>query len=327
MLNIHEKEPMKTMTVICPVFNEAGIIESFYRELKAVLDELRDSYASSILFVLDRSSDGTFEVLERLSKEDESVQVLALSTRFGHQMSLLAGIDHCNSDIAIMMDSDLQHPPSLIPTLLARYEEGHDVVFTTREDSPDLGALKQGTSRLFYRLINKISDIPIQESAADYRLISRRVVKLFQTQIRERNQFLRGLFSWIGFKSVAVPFTVAERVGGTSKYSLGRLLRFAADGVVSFSKKPLQAAIIVGLAIAALGFGLTILTVIQYLMTNSWPPGWATLVILMSAFSSVQLVFLGIIGEYIGAIFDEVKARPHYIVEDALNLKALDAIR
>lgn len=314
---------MKTLTVICPVYNEEAVIELFYEELKTVLNALKEDYACTILFVMDQGTDGTLDILRSISESDERVQVLAMSGRFGHQMSLLAGIDHCQSDVAIMMDSDLQHPPALIPTLLAKYEQGHDVVYTHREDNPDIGVVKQSVSRLFYRFINLISDIPIRESSADFRLVSRRVLRIFQTEIRERNQFLRGLFGWIGFNSAVVSFRVQDRRAGQSKYSLARLVRFGADGVVSFSKKPLQAAILVGLCFAGFGFVLTVLTFVQYFLYSSWPPGWATLVILMSVFSSTQLVFLGILGEYIGAIFDEVKGRPHYIVSEGLNIRPL----
>jgi len=310
---------MKTLTIVCPVYNEEEIIEAFYTELKDVLLNLEGAYRSKIIFVVDRGKDATLDILRRIARSDRSVLVLALSSRFGHQMSLLAGIDHCDSDAVVMMDSDLQHPPALIPRLLQEFEKGHDIVYTLRQDSPETGFLKRTTSKLFYRLINRISKVPISESAADFRLISRRVAELFQNQIRERNQFLRGLFSWVGFKSTGVPFEVRRRTAGRSKYSVGRMVRFATDGVISFSKRPLEAAILVGLAFAALGFLLAVITVIQYFLYSSLPPGWATLVILLSLFNGIQLVFMGIIGEYIGAIFDEVKARPHYIVEEKIN--------
>jgi glycosyltransferase involved in cell wall biosynthesis len=310
---------VKTLTVVCPVYNEEEIIEAFYTELKDVLLSLEGAYQSKIIFVVDRGKDATLDILKRIARSDHSVLVLALSSRFGHQMSLLAGIDHCDSDAIVMMDSDLQHPPALIPRLLQEFEKGHDIVYTLRQDSPETGFLKRTTSKLFYRLINCISKVPISESAADFRLISRRVAELFQNQIRERNQFMRGLFSWVGFKRTGVPFEVGKRAAGRSKYSVGRMVRFATDGVVSFSKRPLQAAILLGLAFAAFGFLLIVITVIQYFLYRSLPPGWATLVILLSLFNGIQLVFMGIIGEYIGAIFDEVKARPHYIVEEKIS--------
>jgi dolichol-phosphate mannosyltransferase len=309
---------MKTLTVVSPVYEEEQVIEGFYDELKSVLSSLV-GYEATILFVVDRSTDDTLDILERIALADRSVKVLSLSSRFGHQMSLLAGIDHADSDALIMMDSDLQHPSSLIPTLLARFEEGYDIVFTVREGGEGAGFLKRLTSRLFYRLINKVSEVPILEGAADFRLVSRKVAYVFQTGIRERNQFLRGLFAWIGFRSVGVSFQSRNRGGGQSKFSWGRLFRFAAHGVVSFSKQPLQAAIYLGVSFALLGFLLALLTFVEYFTHRSWPPGWATIAILIPTFSGIQLIFLGVLGQYIGAIFDEVKGRPHYIVERKIN--------
>ncbi len=312
---------MRSLTVVCPVFNEERVISSFYTELRTVLTQVGARYQSTILFVVDRSSDRTLDVLEGIAKEDACVKVLALSARFGHQMSLLAGIDYCDSDAVIMMDSDLQHPPAVIPELLEQFEAGYDIVNTIREDDESTGFFKRVTSRLFYRLLNRVSEIPILASAADFRLISRRVAEVFQLQIRERNQFLRGLFAWIGFPTAVVRFKCRPRGGGRSKYSLGKLLEFAARGVVAFSKRPLQAAVFLGFAFALLGFLLALVTVIEYFLSYSWPSGWATLAVIIPIFSGIQLIFLGILGEYVGAIFDEVKARPHYIVEKTINLE------
>jgi polyisoprenyl-phosphate glycosyltransferase len=309
---------MKTLTVLSPVYNEEQVIEGFYEELRSVLSSL-DDYASTMLFVVDRCTDDSLTILEKVAQADPSVKVLSLSSRFGHQMALLAGIDHTNSDALIMMDSDLQHPPSLIPAMLTRFEEGYDIVFTVREDGQEADFLKRFTSRLFYRLINMISDVPILQGSADFRLISRRVVSVFQAGIRERNQFLRGLFVWVGFKSTGINFQSRERGGGQSKFSWSRLFQFAAHGVVSFSKRPLQAAIYLGVSFALLGFLLALITFVEYFTHRSWPPGWATIAILIPTFSGIQLIFLGVLGQYIGAIFDEVKARPHYIVERKLN--------
>jgi polyisoprenyl-phosphate glycosyltransferase len=313
-------DTLGTLTVISPVYNEEAVVESFYHELKSQLDKLSGRYSSRILFVVDRSTDVTLRILKKIAQSDQSVQILALSSRFGHQMSLLAGIDHADSDAIIMMDCDLQHPPQVIPELLAAFEKGSDVVYTIRKDAEHTGLFKRASSRWFYRLINRISDIPINESAADFRLISRRVAIIFKEQLRERNMFLRGLISWVGFNQSAVSFTVGPRGGGISKYPLVRLLKFSREGVLSFSKKPLQAAIFVGVAFAGLGFIMAFVTFIQYCMKLVTPSGWTTLVILLSVFSGIQLIFLGIIGEYIGGIFDEVKKRPHYIVEEKVNL-------
>jgi dolichol-phosphate mannosyltransferase len=310
---------MKTLTIICPVFNEDAVIQEFYRELKTVLTALSGSYESTILFVVDQSTDRTADVIEKIAKADPSAKVLLLSSRFGHQMSLLAGIDHAHADAIVMMDCDLQHPPSLIPLLLRKFEEGYDIVFTLRQDNLETGAVKRFSARLFYGLVNQISHVPISEGAADFRLISRQVAVVFQKQIRERNQFLRGLFVWVGFRNTRVPYQCQQRGGGISKYSWGRLLQFAAQGMISFSKRPLQAAIYIGFGFASLGFLLALFTFVEYFRSRSFPPGWATLAIIIPILSGIQLIFLGIIGEYIGAIFDEVKQRPHYIIERKLN--------
>lgn len=312
---------MRTLTVICPVYNEQEVIEAFYNELKKVLVSMNNSYASNILFVVDRCSDNSLEILKSIARLDSDVQVIALSSRFGHQMSLLAGIDHAFTDAVIMMDSDLQHPPEIIPQLLAEFEKGYDIVYTLREDSAEINFFKRTSSKLFYRIINKLAEVPINESAADYRLVSRRVIEVFQNQIRERNQFLRGLFGWVGFSSIGVPFKVRKRGAGRSKYSIARMVRFGTDGVVSFSKSPLQAAAYLGFGLAFLGFLLAFLTVIQYFSSSQFPSGWATVVVLILIFSGTQLIFMGILGEYIGAIFDEVKARPHYIVQEKVNIE------
>jgi dolichol-phosphate mannosyltransferase len=311
---------VKTLTVVCPVYNEEAVIEAFYDELQGVLRGLEARYQTRIMFVVDRSQDATLSILKGIASRDPSVQILGLSSRFGHQMSLLAGIDYADADAIIMMDSDLQHPPSLIPQLLLAFDNGCDIVHTLRQDSAAVGWFKRASSRLFYWVINSISDVQIIENAADFRLISRRVADVFRTQIRERNQFLRGLIGWVGFRTTAIPFQVDARAAGTTKYSISRLVRFGIEGVVSFSKSPLQAATLFGFVFAAFGFGLAALTVVQYFRDTRFPSGWATLIVLITLFSGTQLLCMGIIGEYLGAIFDEVKHRPHYLVEEMVHI-------
>jgi polyisoprenyl-phosphate glycosyltransferase len=310
---------MRTLTVVCPVHNEEEVVAAFHAELRGVLDSLADRWSSTILFIDDRGTDRTLEILRGIAAADRSVRVLALSAHFGHQAALLAGLDHSDSDAVVMMDSDLQHPPAVIPRLIDGFERGYDVVYTVREDSPEVPVLKRTSSRWFYRLINSISDTPINENASDFRLVSRRVVEVFQTQIRERHPFLRGLFGWVGFPSLAVPFRVRRRPAGRTKYTVRRMIHLGLDGVVSFSKTPLQAAVYVGVAFGALGFLHAVVTAVQFLLYRSFPSGWTTIIILISIFCGIQLVFLGILGQYVGAIFDEVKARPRYIVEQRIN--------
>jgi glycosyltransferase involved in cell wall biosynthesis len=310
---------MKKLSVITPVYNEEEVIAEFHRQLAAELDRLSERYESEVIYIVDSCPDRSLEILRGIAQGDPRVKVLALSARFGHQMALVAGIDHAHGDAVIMLDSDLQHPPALIPVMLAEFEKGYDVVFTIRKNPRGSGLFKSLTSGMFYAVINRLSQIPILESAADFRLISARIARVFQREIRERNQFLRGLVSWVGFKRIGIPFETRERGGGRTKYSIARLLRFGIHGIVSFSKKPLEAAILVGLGLASLGLFLALFSVIDYFHRSNLPSGFTTLVILISGFSGVHLIFLGIIGEYVGAIFDEVKARPHYIIEEKLN--------
>ncbi len=309
---------MRTLTVIAPVYNEEEVILDFYRELKKELESL-SGYRTTILFSVGRGTDKTLQLLKEVAEKDRAVRVLYLSSRFGHQMQLLAGIDHADTDAVIMMDSDLQHPPSVIPKLLAEFEKGNDVVYTVREKPSDQSFYRKWSSDIFYWFLNKISDVRISGNAADFRLISRRVAKILREDIRERNLFLRGIVPWMGFSQIAVSFAAHPRRAGKSKYSFSRLITFGLSGAVSFSRKPLRLTILAGLLFALFGFCYALFTVFQYLFLKSLPSGYATLVVLLSVFGGLQLIFLGIIGEYIGAIFDEVKKRPHYIIDEKIN--------
>ena len=309
---------MKTLTVIAPVYNEEEVIADFYRELKQELQKL-SGYSSRMLFVVGRGTDRTLPILKDLAEKDRSLQILWLSSRCGHQMQLLAGIDHADSDVVIMMDSDLQHPPSIIPKLLAEFEKGNEVVYTIRETTAEQSFLRRWCSDLFYWFLNRISDVRIRSSAADFRLISRKVAEVVRKEIRERNLFLRGIFPWLGFNQAAVRFAAHPRRAGKSKYSLSRLIAFGLSGVVSFSRKPLRMAIVAGLLVASLGFLYALFVIGQSFVSRSLPAGWATVIVLISVFGGLQLIFLGVIGEYIGAIFDEVKKRPHYIIDQRIN--------
>jgi polyisoprenyl-phosphate glycosyltransferase len=247
--------------------------------------------------------------------------VISLSSRFGHQMSLLAGIDHAQeADVIVMMDSDLQHPPEAIHQLLAAYDLGNDVVYTVRADTPDTGILRKTIGTLYYRLMSYLSRVPIHRNSADFRLISSRVAALLRTEVRERSTFLRGLFSWVGFNQAGVEYVAAERVGGKSKYSVAAMLALAVSGILSFSTKPLQMSIFLGLGFAGLSVLLGLYTVFAYLRDNTIPSGWTTIVTLLLLFSGVQLIVMGILGVYIGGIYEEVKGRPHYIVDEAMNV-------
>ena len=312
----------RQLTVVAPVFNEQDVIATFYERTRAVLASLQHRYATRILFVVDRCTDDTMTVLRGIAARDPDAQVLSLSSRFGHQMSLLAGIDHAaDADAIIMMDSDLQHPPELIPELLSWFERGTDVVVTVRRETDQVGTLRRLLGNAFYGLLGYLASIPIQRNAADFRLISARVARTLRG-IRERGVFLRGILSWVGFNQVTVEYTPAARAAGHSKYSLSRMTTLATAGILSFSTKPLRMGIFVGIGFAILGFSYGVVTIVNYYTDPHTPRGYPTIVTLLLLFSGVQLVFMGVVGAYVGAIYDEVKRRPHYIVDEAINIEA-----
>jgi polyisoprenyl-phosphate glycosyltransferase len=310
---------MKTLTVVCPVYNEEDVLLAFHDELRRALGAVEGRWAWSVVYVVDRGTDRTLDLLRSLAAADPSVRVLALSGHFGQQASILAGLDHCDADAVVMMDADLQHPPALVPELVARHEEGHDVVYTVREDTAEVPLPKRLTARWFYRLVNAISETPIREGAADFRLVSRRVVEVFQRDVRERGLFLRGLFSWVGFPSCAVRFRVGARRAGRTKYSLARMVRFGLGGVVAFSRVPLRAAGAVGAVLAAAGLAGGLVVLWNLVRHDAAPTDRAVLLVALGLVSGVQLVFLGILGEYVGAVLDEVRARPHYVVQERIG--------
>ena len=307
------------LTVVTPVFNEEQVVGHFHVRTRGVLNSL-DDVEATILFVVDRCTDNTLNVLRGLVEVDPKARVIVLSSRFGHQMSLLAGIENSlDSDAIIMMDSDLQHPPELIPQLLAQFRQGADVVYTVRRNTEDVGYVRGTMGNVFYRLLGYLSRVPITANAADFRLISLRIALLLSTDFQERNMFLRGLFSWMGFKQTSVEYIAERRFAGESKYSLSRILSLAMAGVLSFSTRPLHAGIFVGVGFAMLAFLLVVWAVISYFIDRSIPSGWTTVVTLLLLFSGVQLIVIGIMGAYIGGIYEEVKGRPRYIIEEEIS--------
>lgn len=309
---------MRTLTVICPVYNEEVVILEFDAELRRALATLQGRWSSSVLYVVDRGSDRSLKLLRTLAAAHPEVRVLALSSRFGQQAALLAGLDHSDADAVVMLDSDLQHPPAVVPELVARHEQGYDVVYTVRDDTAGIPLLKRVSARAYYFLVNAVSETPVHQGAADFRLLSRRVVEVFQRRLRERTLFLRGLVNWVGFPSCAVRFTPGARRAGRTKYPLGRMLRFGLTGLVSFSRFPLRAAGVVGFVLLALGLVAGAGALMQ--AARGLAPGDRTVVLAaIGVVGGLQLVFVGVLGEYLATVLDEVRARPHYIVEEQIN--------
>lgn len=306
---------MKNVDVVCPVYREAASIEFFHNALKAAVAPLDREIKFNFIYVVDPSPDRSVEILQQIADMEPNVMVLVMSRRFGHQAALIAGMDVSKGDAMITLDSDMQHPPELIPELISQWLGGADIVQALRRDNLGGDNLKAATSRNFYKLFERLTKMGIKPGAADYRLLSRKLVVLFREEMQEQNPFLRGLVTWVGHKIVYVPFTPAPRKGGLSNYSMSTLLLFAANGICSFSKLPLRACIWFGISFAALSVLGGIANLIIYFTHSTYQPGWASLFAFLTFGFGVNLFFLGVLGEYIGLIFDEVKNRPRYILE------------
>ena len=275
-------------------------------------------YSFELIFVDDGSTDGTIPIVEELSKADTRVQALLMARNFGHQVALTCGLDYAKGDAVITMDGDMQHPPEMLPLLLDKWEEGFQVVQTIRVDTKGVSRFKKCTSGIFYRLINAMSDTHIVEGGSDFRLLDKKVVETFR-RFKEKARFIRGIIGAMGYRQVQVEFVAPPRYAGKSKFSLRKMLTFALDGITAYSKLPLRFAFYLGLFFGFLSFALTLNVVYTKLFTSDAIPGWDTIAASVLLLGGFQLVGLGIIGEYVGRIFEEVKQRPLYWVRDELK--------
>ncbi len=307
---------MKTISIVVPVYNEEDNIEVFYQEVCKHMDPL--PYSFELIFVDDGSQDASPFILERLAKADERVRGIIMARNYGHQLALTCGLDHADGDVVVTMDGDMQHPPEMLPLLLAKWEEGFEVVQTVRKSTEGVSVFKTLTSSLFYRLINGMSKVQVREGGSDFRLLDRKVVLSFR-KFRERARFIRGMISAIGFRQTTVEFIAPKRHAGVSKFSLKKMLHFALDGITAYSKLPLRFAFYIGLIFALISFILTSHVLYIKLFTEEAVPGWATTSASILLFGGLQLLGLGIIGEYVGRIFEEVKQRPLYLVREDLK--------
>lgn len=315
---------MKTIDIVLPAYNEEAGLRMFHATLTKVLRPLESKYIFNIIYVLDRSTDNSFDVLRQLAVTHPNVTILHLSRRFGHQMSLVAGIDHTNGDAVIMMDCDLQHPPHLIPVLLDQFEGGFDIVHTVRTYGGKTSFARKLAASFFYQFQNKLSPVELKEGAADFRLISRKVACVFQTEIREHDQFLRGLFKWVGFSSTFVCFVSPPRFAGKTKYDLRRLTAFFVLGMISFSKVPLRIASFIGFFISCVSLLYGVYLIGVFFRDRHLPAGYTSLIVVSLFMGGLQLTVLGMIGEYLGHVFDETKKRPLYIVDEVVGAKLND---
>jgi len=300
-------------SIIVPVFNEESVIDEFSKRTLAVMDSLGKPF--EVIFVDDGSTDATFRKASLLASRSRSIKALRLSRNFGHQIAITAGIDAASGEAVIVMDGDLQHPPELIPDMVKKWAEGFHVVNTARMETEGIPLKKKLFSKIFYKLINIDSEVPIYPDAADFRLMDRAAVEAFR-QLREQDRFVRGLTSWIGFKQTSVPFNAPSRHSGESKYTLRKMLKFAVNGITSFTTLPLKAVGVFGLVVAAASFVYAAFALYEKLILGITVEGWTSLLVGILFLGGVQLISIGVLGAYIARIFRQVKNRPLYFVQE-----------
>jgi polyisoprenyl-phosphate glycosyltransferase len=310
-----QKADQPVYSIVAPVFNEEETLPHFYQRMVGVMEQLGESF--ELVLVNDGSRDGSYAVMQKLHEQDERVRVVDFSRNFGHQIAISAGLDHARGNAVVIIDSDLQDPPEVIPQLIAAWKNGVEVVYAQRSKRAGETRFKLFTAAAFYRLIERITSINIPRNTGDFRLLDRRVVKALIT-MREQHRFMRGLSAWVGFRQEAVQYERQERFAGSTKYPLGKMVRFSLDAITSFSHVPLQLATSFGFFLAGISLIGIIVAVILRLFTNAIV-GQASTLILVLFLGGIQLIFLGIIGEYLGRIYDEVRARPLYIVRELLE--------
>jgi len=306
----------KKISIIVSVYNEEEVLFEFYRETIKVLLLIDNPY--EIIFVNDGSVDGSRGILFKIAKDDENVKVVHFSRNFGHEAAMIAGIDNASGDYLVCMDADLQHPPTLLPEMLRKFESGYDIINMVRTVNKSAGIIKNITSSMFYKVINRLSDIHLVSNASDFFGISKRVADVLRSNYREKTRFLRGYVQNVGFNTVNIEYEARKRYAGESKYSIRKLFRFSMNTIMTFSNLPLKLGMYAGGMAAFLAIIMMIYTVVSFLRVGT-PSGYATIICLICFMFSVLFFIVGIIGEYLGLILAEQKDRPLYIVEEKIN--------
>jgi dolichol-phosphate mannosyltransferase len=311
----------KLISIIVPCFNEQEVFVETNRRLKAVMSQLPiEQYQYEIIYVNDGSTDQTLSLIKQALSEDKHLKCLSFSRNFGHQIAITAGLDACKGDAAVVIDADLQDPPSVILEMINLWEKGYDVVFGKRKDRVGESSFKLLTAKYFYKLINRLSDVDIPRDTGDFRLMDRNALNQF-LQMRESYRFVRGMVAWIGFNQTFVEYDRESRFAGQTKYPLKKMLRLASDAILSFSNTPLKIATFVGFITSIAAFIGIVYSLYVRLFTKSWVEGWTFLMIAILLIGGIILLVLGIIGEYVGRIYGEIKQRPLYIVKDKMGFE------
>ena len=310
---------MKKISIVIPVYFEEKIIAVIYSRLKDILSKI--SYNYEIIFIDDGSKDRTLELLRGIAKKDKTIKIISFSRNFGHQVAITAGIDEASGDAIIIMDADMQDPPEVILEMLVKWEEGFGVVYAKRKTRYGESFFKRTTARIFYRLLNKLTEVHIPLDTGDFRLIDRKI-KYDLLKIREKNRFVRGIISWIGYRQTFVEYDRQQRYAGETKYPLSKMIKFAFDGITSFSVFPLKVALNIGFFSIIIALFLLFYALFSFIfLPRVTLPGWTSTLIAIVFFGGVQMFTIGIIGEYIGRIFEESKNRPLYIISEKINFE------
>ena len=309
---------MKKVSIVIPAYNEESVIPALYERLEKLINSTK-KYEYEIILVNDGSKDNTLKMLEELANYDKKVKVISFSRNFGHQAAVTAGIKYVTGDAVVIIDADLQDPPELIPEMLKLWEYGNEVIYGKRKVRKGESAFKLLTAKMFYKTLNSLSDVEIPKDTGDFRLVDRKVIDVIN-ELPEHNKFLRGLFSWVGFKQYPYEYVREERVAGKTKYPLKKMMKLASDGIVSFSTKPLKIVGGIGILTIIISIIILIYSLISYALNlNQLTPGWTSLMVTVTLVSGVQLLSIWVMSEYIARIYDETKRRPEYIIDKKIN--------
>ena len=311
---------MKKISVVIPMYFEEEVVNECYNRTKSVLEGLED-YEYEIIFVNDGSQDKTMEMLEEIAKDNKNVKVISFSRNFGHQAAVTCGLKFTTGDAVAIMDADMQDPPEVILDMIKFWEDGNEVIYAKRKTRKGETRFKLFTAKMFYKVLNGLSDVEIPKDTGDFRLADKKVIDVINS-LPEHNKFLRGLFSWVGFKQIPFEYERKERFAGKTKYPLKKMLKLASDGITSFSTKPLKVLGALGIISIIVSIILLIYAIISYVFKlNSLTPGWTSLMVTITFLGGMQLLSIWLISEYIGKIYDESKGRPEYIIDKTINIK------
>jgi glycosyltransferase involved in cell wall biosynthesis len=306
------------ISIVVPMYFEEEVAQECYNRITAVMNS--NNYNYELVFVNDGSTDRTLEILEKIAMNDNRTKVISFARNFGHQIAVTAGIDYAKGDAIVIIDADLQDPPEVIPELVNKWLEGFDVVYAKRKKRKGETWFKLLTAKYFYKFLNYMSDIDIPKDTGDFRLIDRKVAAVFR-KMTEKNRFVRGMFSWIGFSQTYIEYERDERFAGETKYPFKKMIKFASDGIIAFSSKPLKLVMTLGSASVLVSIIVLLYSILTRLFGHEVQPGWASIMVAITFFSGIQLLGLGIVGQYIARIYDESKNRPIYIVKDVYNIE------